>query len=138
MMDKEMYRKVTRALQESWDKNTSSVSDEWSGNNPSRGQCVPSSLVVQDYFGGDLKRVHALGGTVDETHYFNRLDDGTVIDITASQYASLAPVVFTEKPVDLGAAQCRTTREYVLKNQRTFARYVLLKARVINLLEITE
>ena len=74
-------------LQESWSATTSYESDEnWSPENPARGQCVVSSLVVQDYFGGDIVRYAVTGEGIDETHYFNVLEDGTVLDTTRSQY----------------------------------------------------
>ncbi|USN96978.1 MAG: hypothetical protein H6797_02190 [Candidatus Nomurabacteria bacterium] len=137
-MEKLTHRSVIRALQESWDIKTSSIPDEWSEANRARGQCVPSSLVVQDYFGGELERVMATGDALSESHYFNRLVDGGVIDSTAMQYSMYAPTKFTRMPVDLAAKNCMTIREYVLKSEQTLARYALLKTRVMDLLEMAE
>lgn len=137
-MDKLSHRSVIRALQESWDERTSSIPDEWSECNRARGQCVPSSLIVQDYFGGELERVMATGRALSESHYFNRLDDGGVIDSTAMQYTELAPVKFRRMPVDLAQKNCKSVREYVLKGEQTFARYALLKTRVMDFLGMDE
>lgn len=137
-MENPSQKQLISIVRECWDEHTSSVPDEWSKKNPARGQCVPTSLVIQDYFGGQLQRVSVTGKHIDESHYFNRLENGLIIDATVEQYVPQAPVRFTSKPVDLAAAQCQTTREYVLRRQSSFARYVLLKARIATLLEETE
>lgn len=98
-------------------------------DNPPRGQCVVSSLVVQDFFGGDLFRVKAQGDGVDEKHYFNVLDDGTVIDTTRMQYKS-KQVSLTPAPVDLKGTYA-SIRDKVLDDQDTLRRYILLKERVV-------
>lgn len=93
-------KQITAALQKSWSADTSVWGDELPADNPARGQCVVSSLVVQDYLGGDLYRVQAMGDGINEKHYYNVLDDGTVIDTTRSQYKDLV-VSLTPAPVDL-------------------------------------
>lgn len=75
-----LFSNFIEALQESWSATTSYEADEnWNPENPARGQCVVSSLVVQDYFGGDIVRYAVIGEGIDETHYFNILDNGTLI-----------------------------------------------------------
>lgn len=123
------------ALQKSWSAKTSYEPDEdWSHENPARGQCVVSSLVVQDYFGGDIVRYAMSGDGIDETHYFNVLDDGTVIDTTRSQYKN-KKIRMTEKPVDLAKNGFVSVRERCLADDETAYRYSLLKDRVVHLLK---
>lgn len=45
-----------------------------------------SSLVAQDYFGGDSVRYAVKGDGIDEMHYCNLLEDGVLLDTTRSQY----------------------------------------------------
>ncbi|MBB2988137.1 YunG family protein [Terracoccus luteus] len=105
---------LTRALCESWNADTSAY-PRWSPHTPSRGQCAVTALVVQDALGGDLERV-----TVDgQSHYYNRLLDGTELDLTRDQFAVWAPTTPETR-----------TREYVLSYAPTTSRYELLKARV--------
>lgn len=117
---------ITSALRVSWDADTAYDSNDWSLGNPARGQCVVSSLVVQDYLGGDLLRYSVDEGDFHETHYVNVLDDGTVIDTTASQYVN--PVTMRRKPIELkGFASVREKR---LADESTRRRYEILKRRV--------
>ena len=68
--------------------------EEWSPENPSRDQCGMTALVVQDILGGDLIQgeVHVAGEQVGH-HYWNRLPDGSVVDLTADQFLPEEEVV---------------------------------------------
>lgn len=117
---------ITHALRASWSADTAFDSNDWSPDNPARGQCVVSSLVVQDYLGGDLLRYSVDEGSLHETHYVNVLESGTVIDTTASQYAN--PVTMRRRPIELkGFASIREKR---LADESTRRRYEILKRRV--------
>jgi hypothetical protein len=120
--------KLTKVLQGSWSSETSNWGGELPADNPARGQCVVSSLVVQDYLGGELVRVHAIGDGIDEKHYFNQLPDGTILDTTGMQYKK--PVTFTVSPVDLEKKGYSTVRELRLDDEDTRRRYELLKRLV--------
>jgi hypothetical protein len=63
------------------------MSEEWSRENPSRDQCGMTALVVQDILGGELiiAQVHVDGSQIGH-HYWNRLPDGSEIDLTADQF----------------------------------------------------
>ena len=102
-------------------------------DNPARGQCAVSSLVIQDYCGGDLARVHATGDGIDENHYYNRLDDGTLIDTTGQQYGNLK-VSLTPNPVDLEKGGYGSMRERCLSDEDTLRRYNALSQSVQKLL----
>lgn len=61
---------------------------DWSPENPARGQCGVTALVVQDHLGGELMIgdvVHA-DGTRQGVHYWNRLPDGREVDLTWEQF----------------------------------------------------
>lgn len=102
------------ALRLAWCAETSS-DPTWSAKNPALGQCAVTALVVQDRLGGDLLRT-----TVDGvSHYFNRLPDGTELDLTRDQFPEWAPTEVEPR-----------SREYVLSFPATAARYDLLRERL--------
>ena len=119
-------KELTTALHSSWGYATSSRPDEWSTDNPARGQCVASSLVMQDYLGGDLLRYEVSSNSIHEMHYCNLLVDGTIVDTTGSQYKE--PVNMKIKPVDLKGFG--SIREKRLADKETSKRYRLLKKLV--------
>ena len=59
---------------------------------PLVGHCAACTYVVQKNFGGDIMKVlvSPIKGynTKRESHYFNRLPDGTFIDLTGEQYGN--------------------------------------------------
>lgn len=57
------------------------VSHNWNENNKYFGMCAITSLIINDYFGGDICKIH-----VDKvSHYFNLIEN-QIIDLTASQF----------------------------------------------------
>lgn len=76
--------KVVSALQKSWTSESSFLPDEWSAENPARGQCAVTAIVVQDYLGGDIVKCDVIGD--HDAHFFNKLEDGSVVDLTQSQF----------------------------------------------------
>lgn len=122
---------LLNALHAAWTADTSyAKTGEWSIDNPARGQCVTSALVVQDYFGGDIVRYAVTGDGIDETHYLNLLDDGTLLDTTGSQYKD--SVSMRLKPIDLAKNNFISVRQRCLADKETKYRYELLKKRVEN------
>ena len=87
---------LAKSLHSSWNADTARTPSEWSESNPARGQCVISSLIIQDYFGGELVRFNVTGENIDETHFCNLLDGEVLIDTTVSHYQT--PVSQTRKP----------------------------------------
>ncbi|GAA3303999.1 NUDIX domain-containing protein [Dactylosporangium vinaceum] len=76
-------------LLRSWGPETCDPIDlaDWHPGNPSRGQCGVTAMVVREVLGGDLLlgRVTS-GGTPTGHHYWNRLPDGTELDLTRDQF----------------------------------------------------
>ena len=117
---------LAKSLRSSWNADTARAPSKWSESNPARGQCVISSLIIQDYFGGELVRFNVTGENIDETHFCNLLDGEVLIDTTVSQYQT--PVSQTRKPEKLDGFA--STRERLLADEDTLRRYTLLKSRV--------
>ena len=122
--------KVVAAVRNSWSQETSASPDEWTPDSRALGQCVPTSLVVQDLLGGDLERLATERNNKRETHYRNVLPDGGVLDVSGDQYPEGQQ--FEPAPVD------GDIREYVLGNDNTRYRYRLLSTRVLALLELAQ
>lgn len=129
-MNAPSVQQLVAALCKSWSKETSFTPTEWTVQNPARGQCLVSTLVVQDYLGGDLRRYDIAADTFQETHYCNTLPDGAVFDVTAIQYAQ--PVHLTVTPIALKGYA--TAREKYLTDPDTYTKYRLLKERVTRVL----
>jgi hypothetical protein len=93
--------------------------DEWTPENPSREQCGMSALVVQDILGGDLilAEVHVAGVRIGY-HYWNRLPDGTDVDLTADQFRPEEQVVGGEVVVRPPDAPRRHREQYELLRGR--------------------
>lgn len=91
-----MIGELGRALTEAWDAETCAPEDlaDWTPENPARAQCITTVLVVHDFLGGELVRgeVHVEGALIDY-HWWNRLPDGTEVDLTQSQFGPHEHVV---------------------------------------------
>jgi hypothetical protein len=78
---------LNNAIRQSWAADTSDDSTTWSSENPARGQCAVTSMVVRDYFGGTLLIAPVLrDGEPVEMHCWNVLPGGAALDLTADQF----------------------------------------------------
>ncbi|MGK5080140.1 YunG family protein [Janthinobacterium sp. HLX7-2] len=104
----ELYRSISRV----WSGDTSSPTDAWSQSNPAQNHCSITSLVVQDYFGGEILITETSGGT----HFYN-LIDGKKWDLTVRQFAE--PVPYDDTPSSRDAALADTSEQkYALLTTR--------------------
>jgi hypothetical protein len=115
---------VEQVIRASWSRDSCDPVDldDWSTENPARGHCGVTALVVQEHLGGDLLLadvVHA-DGSRQGVHYWNRLPDGTEIDLTREQFVDgevvLEPEV-VKRPADLSGG-------------RVYGQYVVLSTTV--------
>ena len=58
------------------------TSPQWLPDNPTRGQCNVTALVVRDYLGGEILKTPV----ENDWHFYNRVD-GIVYDLTAEQFS---------------------------------------------------
>ncbi len=83
-------QEVAPALRATWSADTCDEVDlpDWSPQNPSRGQCGVTALVLQELVGGDLllAEVRFTDGRHQGVHYWNRLPDGQEVDLTREQF----------------------------------------------------
>ena len=57
------------------------VQNEWNENNKCFGMCAITALIINDYFSGDICKIHVDG----ISHYFNLIED-KIIDLTKDQF----------------------------------------------------
>ena len=113
---------LERLLNKSWSRETCSpgLRNNWNEDNLSLGQCAITALIVNDYFGGKIMRCMASSGS----HYYNLIDD-KIVDLTVSQFLGEIPLY--EKGEE-------RSREYLLGNEDTKSRYLLLRERLLNMI----
>lgn len=91
------------------------IQNNYTENNKTFGMCAITSLVLNDYFGGEIGKIH-----VDRTsHYFNIIHN-EIIDLTASQFDSF-----------IEYKDCVIVKREDILTQNTKERYKELKNRVI-------
>jgi len=113
-------------LRHAWCCETASPGDaaDWSEDNPAKGQCAVTALVVQRVLGGKLLR-----GVVDGfgSHYRNLLPSGKVKDLTWEQFPEgTEEPEFEERDLDYvlgspGAVAAKTLERFELLMDRCSA-----------------
>ena len=108
---------LAKAIATSWSRETSDDPRRWSYDNPARGQCAVTALIVQDFFGGGLRCAH-----INLTpHYWNLLPNHCELDLTKSQF----------KEVAISGAPIESTRQLVLSSSTTRRNYRRLRKLVL-------
>ena len=102
---------LRKLLTISWSIKTSSL---WLQDNPARGQCSVTALVVQDILGGGVLKTRTDGGW----HFYN-LIDGQRLDLTDSQFVE--PLHYEDRKASRDEAFADTSPE----------QYELLRATVL-------
>ena len=104
----DLYRTLSRV----WSGDTASPTHAWSADTPAKNHCSITSLVVHDYFGGEILSTRTVGGT----HFYN-LIDGKKWDLTVSQFNE--PIPYDDTPSSRDAALADTSPEkYALLTSR--------------------
>lgn len=117
---------LEKILEKCWCRETIIQQAGWKEDNPALGQCVPTSLVVNDYFGGEIIWAMAtLQEGKEISHYFNKIDEKE-IDLTRKQFPE-GTIIPAGIPRTKGF---KTTRDYLLSSQNVVERYNLLKLKV--------
>lgn len=109
---------LRRLLPSVCDSSFSYDPDGWSENNPTWGHCAIIALTVQLYCGGKIYETSLKGTRFAHMlrHYWNVLDDGTVVDLTANQFRGRWKV-----PYDQGTPVDAT---FILRFESTRRRYI--------------
>jgi hypothetical protein len=116
---------LERAICASWSVETCDPADvhEWHPDNPARGQCGVTALVVQDLLGGELVlgEVHVDGRKV-ENHYWNRFGHGLDVDLTRVQFRPEQVVVGGTVVIRPSGPPQRCRAQYELLRDRVMTR----------------
>jgi len=113
MVIDEMYSIVSK----SWSKETCSpgLKNEYNKSDKALGQCAVTALIVNDFTGAKIMRCMCETGS----HYYNLINN-EVVDLTKSQFKEIPNYELGEE----------RTREYLLSNEDTKKRYLLLLKKV--------
>src|SRR5579872_6656141 len=81
------FATLEAVIRASWSRETSDDPDEWTEENPARGQCAVTSLLVRELLGGEILVANVLrDGVRVERHALNLLPSGVAIDVTREQF----------------------------------------------------
>lgn len=118
-LKKESIDKTIRLLRKAYTRDTCypGLSDKWSADNPTIGQCAITALLLQKKFGGRIVKNREFH------HYFNIID-GRVVDATREQFSELKAISADEKAYS----------KVLLSNEDTRKRYNDLYSRYLVLL----
>jgi hypothetical protein len=137
-------QEISSAIAQSWAADTSSYQADWTASTPSLGQCAVTALVVQEQLGGEIVRVVYSDNGKKDSHYFNILPTGEILDLTREQFSAEAAFnpPLNSPVADLIAATKRyiqsknfhsdgnLVHDYLLSNDTTKQRYETLNQRV--------
>ncbi len=109
---------IETKLKKAWSKDTCSpeLKYKWSHINCCAGQCAVTALIVNDVFGGDIKKCYVH----DDLHYFN-IVGGRIVDLTRPQ--------FGRAPIDYANAE-NESKENMLADEDIRHRYEQLKLSI--------
>jgi len=124
---------LEEAIRGAWSEDTADEDDDWTPDNPSRGQCDITTLVVHDLLGGEVLAADVFrDGVRVEAHMWNRLPSGLEVDLTREQFR-LGQVVgepsVRERPATFDPAHPRYHR---------YEKYLVLSERVRATLGLSE
>ena len=92
------------------------VQNEWNDNNKYFGMCAITSLIINDYFGGNICKIYVEG----ISHYYNLIED-KIIDLTSSQFNC-----------DIDYKNYQIVDSKKILTDDTKRRYNVLKERLVN------
>jgi hypothetical protein len=119
---------IERAVRSSWGADTSppEFRSRWSPDNPARGQCGVTAMVLNDLLGGELIRGEVqVNGQFRDYHWWNRIGLEVEIDLTREQF----------RPEEIVTGGTVIPRPPVTEWRRLREEYELLRSRVLEKLD---
>ena len=108
-MNELKFTEVYEILIKSWSIETSS---KWTIENPAKGQCGVTALVIHDLFGGEIKKTQ-----VGEVWHFYNMINGKRYDFTSVQF--LEEITYMDIPSNREEAFADTNeRQYDVLKQK--------------------
>ena len=90
------------------------IRNKWDENNKYFGMCAITSLIINDYYGGEICKIYVNG----ISHYFNFINN-RIIDLTSKQF---------EHQIDYSNYEIVKRNDILVED--TQQRYILLKERL--------
>jgi hypothetical protein len=114
-----MINKLKLILNNCWNIDTCypKFKNIWSEKNKCLGQCAVTSLIVNDYLGGEIRKCYV----GDTSHYFNFINN-EIIDLTNEQFCT--------NNINYNNYITKS-RKQILDNDNTRVRYEILNKRVL-------
>ena len=113
---------ITTILATSWSLESST---KWSSDNPAKGQCGVTALVVHDLFDGAIKKTKLADGW----HFYNVID-GKRLDFTHSQFTE--DIEYMDIPSNRDEAYLDTDeKQYTYLKETVFNRIVTEEFRCL-------
>jgi len=112
------FEQIMNALYKSWSSDSSS---KWSQDNPAKGQCGVTALIVNDLLGGEIRKTRLPEGW----HFYNFIN-GKRYDLTVSQFKE--DILYMDVPSNRNEAFSDTNEK----------QYNYLKQSVINHLSFSK
>lgn len=112
---------VESAVRTGWGIDTCDPADraDWHPDNPARGQCGPTALVLHDLFGGALVLGEVrVAGQRTGVHYWNSFGGGVQVDLTRGQFQPDEQVVGGQVLQRPAGPPKRCRAEYELLRER--------------------
>lgn len=119
-------RRLYDLLLTCWSRETCAprLREGWTEENPTLGQCSITAFLVQDLFGGKVFGIKRPDGNY---HCYNDVN-GCVFDLTSEQFGPEASdLVYVDNP--------EQKREVHFRKQEKYERYLLLKEKLLHILE---
>lgn len=106
----EQVMSLRKRLEVAWCRETAYPlrANEWTTKLPSLHQCYATAILVRELLGGHILVGDAVCVTGENVRaYFNKLPDGTVVDLTADQYGGIVPTPVCEGKFAGTSGSCR-------------------------------
>ena len=97
-------------LRKSWSVESSS---KWTKENPAKGQCSVSAVVVYQYFGGEILKTKIDGNW----HFYNKIN-GIIYDFTSDQFEK--EIEYSDIPSSVEEAETDYTPDQLHHLMKTF------------------
>lgn len=107
----EKILELKKALYKSWSIDTSS---KWTRQNPAKGQCGVTALIVNEMLKGDIAKTK-----IQENWHFYNIINGKRYDFTESQF---------ETPIEYNNTLSNRSEAYMNTNEK---QYTILKQKVL-------
>lgn len=93
---------LEQIVRSEWCAETAWIPSQWSPGIPAAGQCFSTAYVIKTLFGGEIVHAEILPhAQPKQRHSWNRLSDGSEVDLTREQLSAEQTLLPCELPEEL-------------------------------------